>query len=130
MKLIAEICVDPGIKCEKHKIRKTARAILLNSKGQICLTHERAPGFHLLPGGGIDPGESVRDAVVRECLEEAGAKIEILGELGMTIEYRNTEQYIPLKIRANLIIRKFNISSQNQDCNQESTYGILRTNLK
>jgi len=94
MKLIKEICLDPEIECKKFKLRRTARAVLLNDRGEIALINETLGGFHLLPGGGIEKGESIVDAVKRECLEEAGADVEIFGEIGMTIEYRNTEEYI------------------------------------
>ncbi len=39
-----------------------------------------------LPGGGVDPGESVEEAAVRETLEEASAAVEI-GRLLMVWEY-------------------------------------------
>jgi 8-oxo-dGTP diphosphatase len=35
-----------------------------------------APYFDL-PGGGLDPGETAREAAVRECAEEAGLRIEL-----------------------------------------------------
>lgn len=31
-------------------------------------------GFHVLPGGHLQAGESVRDAALRECLEETGVR--------------------------------------------------------
>jgi 8-oxo-dGTP diphosphatase len=33
-----------------------------------------------LPGGGLDPGETYAEAAARECGEEAGLRVEILGE--------------------------------------------------
>ncbi len=48
------------------------RAIILNSKNEILLVkHTYTPGWHF-PGGGVDKGESPRQAIVREVQEEAG----------------------------------------------------------
>jgi 8-oxo-dGTP diphosphatase len=37
------------------------------------------PGFSEFPGGKCDPGELPMQAVVRECLEEMGVPIQVLG---------------------------------------------------
>lgn len=48
------------------------RAIILNSKNEILLVkHTYTPGWHF-PGGGVDKGESPRQAIIREVKEEAG----------------------------------------------------------
>ena len=39
-----------------------------------------------LPGGGLDPGESLRDGARRECLEEIGCDVTV-GRLLMVAEY-------------------------------------------
>lgn len=42
------------------------------------------PGYEaIVPGGGIEPGETPEDAAVRETLEETGLEVWILGELGV-----------------------------------------------
>ena len=46
------------------------RAIILNSKNEILLVkHTYTPGWHF-PGGGVDKGESPRQAIIREVKEE------------------------------------------------------------
>ncbi len=40
-------------------------------------------------GGGVEPGEDLRDAVRRELREELGAEVEILCKLGVVSDYYN-----------------------------------------
>lgn len=45
------------------------RLLALKDEGQVCLVrHSYLPGLHL-PEGGVEPGESCREAVVREARE-------------------------------------------------------------
>lgn len=49
-----------------------ARAIIINERGEILLVlHTYISGWHF-PGGGVDKGESPREAIIREVREEAG----------------------------------------------------------
>lgn len=43
----------------------------------------------LLPGGGVDIGESDQDAIVRELQEELGVTVKNLQEIGTVVQYRN-----------------------------------------
>lgn len=72
---------------ENNKIERTAvRAVLYNSQNQIALVGNT---YIVLPGGGMEAGENYEQAVRREVLEEVGCEIQILKELGKTIEYRD-----------------------------------------
>lgn len=74
------------------EIRESARAILLNADGRALLFQFSFPGItepgrteeRLLwttPGGGVEPGENDRAALVREVKEETGIEIENIGPL-------------------------------------------------
>jgi putative nucleotidyltransferase with HDIG domain len=71
-----------------HLYRFAARAIVLDYRGRIGLLHVTKYNYYKLPGGGIDKGEDIKQALKRECLEELGCEIEILDFMGDTLEFR------------------------------------------
>lgn len=64
---------------------RVAAYAVVERRGKILLTHWRRGHLHgwTLPGGGIDPGEDPRDAVVREVFEETGLEAKIGKLLGV-----------------------------------------------
>ena len=78
---------------ERYSIfRQAVRAVIVKDE-KVAVQHVTKGfngEFYMLPGGGIDFGESVNDALVREIAEEAGVKAEVLGELGdiLEVQYR------------------------------------------
>ena len=64
------------------------RAVLLIvADSRLLLVHRRKGGqeYHVLPGGGIEPGETPEGAAMRESLEETGLVV-VLGERLATLE--------------------------------------------
>lgn len=55
------------------KVRISAKALVMRG-GRLLLmrARDRAGAYYLLPGGGVKNGETLRGALVRECLEETG----------------------------------------------------------
>ena len=72
-----------------YKARSAARAVLLDDKGQVGLLDATNRHIYKLPGGGIEEGESVEEALRREVIEESGYTITRAKSLGQTIEYRH-----------------------------------------
>ncbi|MBL8908700.1 MAG: NUDIX domain-containing protein [Rhizobiales bacterium] len=67
------------------------RAVVIDGKGRVLLVqHSYAPGW-ILPGGGVERGETAYDAVRRELHEEAG--IVIVGEPVLHGLFANHEQF-------------------------------------
>ena len=63
---------------EIDKVTRKVRALVFNSKGQVLLAHYA--GLYMFPGGSIDEGESAKEALKRELLEEAGIEIPFLSQ--------------------------------------------------
>jgi len=101
MELIKEIYEnDIGYKDENieiaYKIRKASRSIVFNNSGKIALLYVSKNNYHKLPGGGIEVGEDINAALHREIMEEVGVKIEVLGEIGTIIEYRDKHELLQI----------------------------------
>lgn len=64
---------------------RVAAYAVIERRGKILLTHWRRGYLHgwTLPGGGLDPGEDPKDAVIREILEETGLNAKIGRLLGV-----------------------------------------------
>ncbi len=69
--------------------RRAARAIVTNDVGEVALLYVGKYKYHKLPGGGIEDGEDITQALERELLEEIGCQAEVTGEIGEIIEYRD-----------------------------------------
>jgi 8-oxo-dGTP diphosphatase len=82
---------SPVVDTSSFRKREAARAVLFDDDGQVYLLNVSKHGYHKLPGGGIDEGEDVKQALARELLEEVGCKAELVTELGIIIEYRDYE---------------------------------------
>ncbi|MDR1688976.1 MAG: NUDIX hydrolase [Clostridiales bacterium] len=70
------------------KPRIAVNAVLFDADGKIAISYMGKYDLHTLPGGGIEPGENLREAVKREVWEETGCECEIVGELGTVFENR------------------------------------------
>ena len=54
--------------------RPSARAIIIKD-GKIAMAYSRKYNYYKFPGGGIEPAESMEDALIREVSEETGLRV-------------------------------------------------------
>jgi len=82
-------------------VRLSVSAVVRRVRGgeEILLMQRSDNGHWGLPGGHVEPGESVADAALREVLEETGWRIELGRLVGVysdparqTVEYRGGER--------------------------------------
>ncbi|MFD1032604.1 NUDIX hydrolase [Metaplanococcus flavidus] len=72
----------------KHIV--SAATIVLNAQGEMLLIKGPRRGWEM-PGGQVEEGESLKDAAIRETLEESGIEVEILKFCGI---FQNVEASI------------------------------------
>lgn len=76
-----------GVYEQPHLLRASGRALIIED-GRILLSEfDDATGLHYnLPGGGVEPGETVREALIREVREETCLEVEV-GRMLFALEY-------------------------------------------
>jgi 8-oxo-dGTP diphosphatase len=90
LKTITDSDLSLGFPAPAHyEERQASRAIIFDRDNKVALLHATNKHFHKLPGGGVNEGESLIDALKREGLEEIGCNIDNIQELGIVEEYRN-----------------------------------------
>ena len=77
-------------------VREAVRVVLFNEKGEIALMHIGKYDVYKLPGGGMEHGETLERAFVRELLEETGCEAEKIAEIGVTVEKRDDWKLIQI----------------------------------
>ena len=70
------------------KPRLTARAILIDGRGLYAVMYAEKFDLYSLPGGGVEDGEEVITALLREVREETGCTCDEITPLGYVEENR------------------------------------------
>lgn len=64
--------------------RFSVHAVISNEKGEVLLLKQTYGNKRWgLPGGGVEPGETIHKAIIRECLEEIGVNVIINAFTGL-----------------------------------------------
>ncbi|WP_242902825.1 NUDIX hydrolase [Actinomadura terrae] len=89
---------DPGAP-EVNSIVVAASAVVTDEGGRVLLQRRADSGLYALPGGGMDFGESLPGAAVREVREETGLDVEITGLVGTYTDPRHVIAYSDGEVR-------------------------------
>lgn len=78
---------------EPNGCRFNVRVILKSSDNKICLIRSEKHDYYQVPGGGIDPGESIKQGLEREIIEETGFRVKNFKPIGVIVEHRSNNKY-------------------------------------
>ena len=73
------------------KLRLGCSAAIFDERGRVFLTRRTDNGQWCLPGGGMEPGESVVEACEREVWEETGLRVRVVRLVGV---YSHPDQLV------------------------------------
>ena len=74
-------------------------AIVTDLQDRILLILRTDNGYWSIPGGGLNPGESVSDAAVREVREETGIDCQVTGLVGIYSDPNHVAAYDDGEVR-------------------------------
>ncbi|MGP3688567.1 NUDIX hydrolase [Streptomyces sp. IBSNAI002] len=84
---------------QANSLVPSVTVVTLDDDGRILLIHRTDNDLWALPGGGVDVGESVSDAAVRETREETGFTVEVTGLIGLYTNPRHVMAYDDGEVR-------------------------------
>ena len=70
-----------------------AKAVVIDEDNKIVVLYSKKYWWYELPWWHMDEGETIEQALIRECQEEIWCDVEIIHKIGMIIEQRYREQY-------------------------------------
>ena len=76
-----------------NSVVPSANVIVVNDRHEILMIRRTDNDNWAVPGGGMDPGESITDTAVRETREETGIDCEITGLVGIYTNPRHVILY-------------------------------------
>jgi ADP-ribose pyrophosphatase YjhB (NUDIX family) len=87
---------------------------LIFEQGRILLALRRDIGWWNLPGGGMEPGETVEEALRREVLEETGLAVEIERLVG--VYSKPQKQEVVLTFRCRITGGQLTSTTESREC--------------
>ena len=75
--------------------KRQRAAVIILADSQVLLMHRYKHGreYYIVPGGGVEPGETLEQAALREIKEETGLEIELDRKLWVYMNQGHPETY-------------------------------------
>ena len=74
-----------------NSIKVAVSALIRDDQGRILMIHRTDNDMYSIPGGGVEAGETVSEAVIREVKEETGIDVRVIDMVGV---FSNPEHVI------------------------------------
>src|SRR6202035_4771581 len=82
-----------------NSIAVAVNAFVQNEEGRILMIHRTDNDLYSIPGGQLEPGETLTQAAVREVNEETGIDVEVTGLIGIFSNPRHVIAYSDGEVR-------------------------------
>lgn len=76
-----------------------ASAVVVDDEGRILVARRRDNDLWTIPGGAMEPGETIAQTAVREVKEETGIDVEVVGLVGLYSDPRHVVEYSDGEVR-------------------------------
>lgn len=96
--------VNDPLAPEPNSIVPAVSVVVRDETDRLLLIHRTDNDLWSIPGGAMEPGESVRQAAVRETNEETGYDIEITGLVGIYTDPSHIIAYSDGEVRSQFSI--------------------------
>lgn len=84
---------------KSNSVVPSTTSVVINDEGRIALVLRKDNGLWALPGGGMEPGESIEGAAVREVKEETVLDVEVTGLVGVYTNPNHVMKYDDGEVR-------------------------------
>lgn len=84
---------------EANNIVAAVSAIVTDEHNRLLLIRRTDNNYWSIPGGGVNPGESVREAAAREVKEETGIDCQVTGLVGIYSDPNHVAAYDDGEVR-------------------------------
>jgi len=82
-----------------NRLVPAASAVVADAEGRILLGRRRDNQLWTIPGGAMDPGETITQAAVREVKEETGIEVEVVSLVGIYSDPHHVVEYADGEVR-------------------------------
>ena len=95
---------DENYKIDKvyNRIRKATRAVIID-KDKLYMERTSSPQMVMLPGGGVEGGESNDECIARECKEECGLIVKPIKHLFAIREYYHDMIFYSVYVQCEIV---------------------------